>query len=100
VQRIVIPTIRAIHFPADMPVTIDGGYHWLLEAGTRRGSVSVLRDLPVAVREGTVLGVNVVLPAGGGRFPVPMSAHRFHIIKMLSGAVDEAAPRVAGCLRD
>ena len=34
------------------------------------GSVSVLRDLPVAVRDGTVLGVNVVLPAGGGRFPV------------------------------
>ena len=34
------------------------------------GSVSVLRDLPAAVRDGTVLGVNVVLPAGGGRFPV------------------------------
>lgn len=34
------------------------------------GSVSVLRDLPVAVRDGTVLGVNVVVPAGGGRFPV------------------------------
>jgi predicted acyl esterase len=64
------------------------------------GSVSVLRDLPVAVRDGTVLGVNVVLPAGGGRFPVLMSAHRFHIIKMLSEAVDEAARRVAGYLRD
>jgi hypothetical protein len=34
------------------------------------------------------------------RFPVLMSAHRFHIIKMLSEAVDEAAPRVAGYLRD
>jgi hypothetical protein len=62
------------------------------------GSVSVLRVLPVAVRDGAVLGVNVV-PAGGGRFPVLMSADRFHIIKMLSEAVDEAVSRVAGYLR-
>ena len=54
----------------------------------------------MAVRDGTVLGVNVVVPAGGGRFPALMSADRFHIIKMLSEAVDEAAPRVAGYLRD
>ena len=30
-----------------------------------------------AVRDGTVLRVNVVLPAGGGRFPVLMSAHPY-----------------------
>ena len=41
------------------------------------GSLSVLRDLPVAVRDGTTLRVNVVLPAGGGRFPVLMSAHPY-----------------------
>ena len=41
------------------------------------GSLEVLRDLPVAVRDGTVLRVNVVLPAGGGRFPVLMSAHPY-----------------------
>ena len=41
------------------------------------GSPEVLRDLPVAVRDGTVLRVNVVLPAGGGRFPVLMSAHPY-----------------------
>jgi len=41
------------------------------------GSVAVLRDLPVAVRDSTVLRVNVVLPAGGGRFPVLMSAHPY-----------------------
>ncbi len=41
------------------------------------GSLSVLRDLPVAVRDGAVLRVNVVLPAGGGRFPVLMSAHPY-----------------------
>ena len=40
-------------------------------------SVSVLRDLPVVVRDGTTLRVNVVLPAGGGRFPVLMSAHPY-----------------------
>jgi predicted acyl esterase len=39
------------------------------------GSLSVLRDLPVVVRDGTTLRVNVVLPAGGGRFPVLASAH-------------------------
>jgi len=41
------------------------------------GSLSVLRDLSVAVRDGTTLRVNVVLPAGGGRFPVLMSAHPY-----------------------
>jgi uncharacterized protein len=40
-------------------------------------SLSVLRDLPVVVRDGTTLRVNVVLPAGGGRFPVLMSAHPY-----------------------
>jgi len=41
------------------------------------GSVSHLRDQPVVVRDGTVLRVNVVLPPGGGRFPVLMSAHPY-----------------------
>jgi len=41
------------------------------------GSLSVLRDLPVLVRDGTTLRVNVVLPAGGRRFPVLMSAHPY-----------------------
>jgi uncharacterized protein len=40
-------------------------------------SLSVLRDLPVVVRDGTTLRVNVVLPAGGGPFPVLMSAHPY-----------------------
>ena len=40
-------------------------------------SLSVLRDLPVVVRDGTTLRVNVVLPPGGGRFPVLMSAHPY-----------------------
>jgi uncharacterized protein len=41
------------------------------------GSLSVLRDLPVCTRDGTTLRVNVVLPAGGGRFPVLLSAHPY-----------------------
>src|ERR1700729_24702 len=41
------------------------------------GSVSVLWDLPVVVRDGTTLRVNVVRPARGGRFPVLMSAHPY-----------------------
>lgn len=41
------------------------------------GSLSVLRDLPVEVRDGATLQVNVVLPAGGGRFPVLLSAHPY-----------------------
>ena len=32
-----------------------------------QGSLSALRDLPVVVRDGTTLRVNVVLPSGGGR---------------------------------
>jgi predicted acyl esterase len=40
-------------------------------------SLSVLRDLPVVVRDGTTLRVNVVVPAGGGQFPVLMSAHPY-----------------------
>src|SRR5262249_61016206 len=45
--------------------------------GPAAGSLSVLRDLPVVVRDGPTLRVNVVLPAGGGRFPVLMSAHPY-----------------------
>jgi putative CocE/NonD family hydrolase len=41
------------------------------------GSLTVLRDLPVALRDGTILRVNVVLPLGDGRFPVLMSAHPY-----------------------
>ena len=41
------------------------------------GSLSVLRDLPVVVRDGATLRVNVVLPAGAGRFPVLMSAQPY-----------------------
>ena len=41
------------------------------------GSLTVLRDAAVVVRDGTTLRVNVVLPAGGGQFPVLMSAHPY-----------------------
>jgi hypothetical protein len=40
-------------------------------------SLSVLLDLPVVVRDGTTLRVNVALPARGLRFPVLMSAHPY-----------------------
>ena len=40
-------------------------------------SLSMLRDVPVAVRDGTTLRVNVILPAEQGRFPVLMSAHPY-----------------------
>jgi predicted acyl esterase len=40
-------------------------------------SVAILRDLPVVVRDGTTLRVNVVLPPGGGRFPLLLSAHPY-----------------------
>src|SRR5450755_4547576 len=39
--------------------------------------LSVLRNLPVVVRDGTTLRVNVVLPAVAGRFPVLLSAHPY-----------------------
>ena len=39
------------------------------------GSLTMLRDLPVTVRDGTTLRVNVVLPAGARPFPVLLSAH-------------------------
>ena len=41
------------------------------------GSLTVLRDLSVTVRDGTVLRVNVVLPAGPGPFPVLLCAHPY-----------------------
>ncbi len=39
--------------------------------------VSVDWDVPIAVRDGTVLRANVFRPAGGGRWPVIMSAHPY-----------------------
>jgi len=55
------------------------------------GSVCVSRDLPVTVGHGTVLG-GERRPVRRRR-PVPSaeSAHRFHIIRVLSEAVDKAA---------
>jgi predicted acyl esterase len=41
------------------------------------GSLTMLRDLAVTVRDGTTLRVNVVLPAGQGPFPVLLSAHPY-----------------------
>jgi uncharacterized protein len=41
------------------------------------GSVRALLDLPVTVRDGTTLRVNVYLPAGDGPVPVLMSAHPY-----------------------
>lgn len=41
------------------------------------GSLSVLRDLPLVVLDGTTLRVNVVLPAGGRPVPVLLSAHPY-----------------------
>ena len=41
------------------------------------GSLTMPRDLPVTVRDGTTLRVNVVLPAGQGPFPVLLSAHPY-----------------------
>lgn len=38
------------------------------------GSLEVLRDQPVTVRDGTVLRVNVMRPPGDGTFPVLLSA--------------------------
>ena len=40
-------------------------------------ALSVLRDLPVVVRDGTTLRVNVVVPAGAGPFPALLSAHPY-----------------------
>ena len=59
------------------------------------GSPEVLRDLPVAVRDGTVLRVNVVLPTGGGRFPVLMSAHPYG----KDNLPQPARPAAGGCRR-
>jgi predicted acyl esterase len=41
------------------------------------GALTVLRDLPVSVRDTTVLRVNVVRPTGPGPFPVLLSAHPY-----------------------
>jgi predicted acyl esterase len=52
------------------PVTVDE---------PAAGSLLVLRDLPVVARDGTTLRVNVVLPPGGGPFPVLLAARRHHL---------------------
>ena len=41
------------------------------------GALTMLRDLPVTVRDGTTLRVNVVLPTGQGPFPALLSAHPY-----------------------
>src|SRR5689334_13205809 len=41
------------------------------------GSVVVDHDVPVTVRDGTVLRVNVHRPPGGGSFPVVLCAHPY-----------------------
>ncbi len=41
------------------------------------GALSVLHDLPVVVRDGATLRVNVVVPPGTGRCPVLLSAHPY-----------------------
>jgi uncharacterized protein len=41
------------------------------------GALSVLHDVPVVVRDGVTLRVNVVVPAGLGRCPVLVSAHPY-----------------------
>jgi hypothetical protein len=40
-------------------------------------TVTAEHDVPVAVRDGTVLRVNVYRPAAGGAYPVMMSAHPY-----------------------
>lgn len=40
-------------------------------------SLTMLKDLPVTVRDGTILRVNVVLPTGPGPSPVLLSAHPY-----------------------
>lgn len=40
-------------------------------------SLKMLRDLPVTVRDGTTLRVNVVVPAQEGQFPVLLSVHPY-----------------------
>ena len=42
------------------------------------GTVTVERDVAVAMRDGTILRVNVHRPPGGGPVPVLMSAHPYH----------------------
>jgi uncharacterized protein len=41
------------------------------------GTVTIAPDLPVVVRDGTTLRVNVVRPVTAGRYPVLMSAHAY-----------------------
>jgi len=41
------------------------------------GAFTLLKDLPVTVRDGTTLRANVVLPTGQGPFPVLLSAHPY-----------------------
>jgi predicted acyl esterase len=41
------------------------------------GALIMLRDLPVTVRDGTTLRVNVVVPTRDGPFPVLLSAHPY-----------------------
>ena len=41
------------------------------------GLLTILKDLPVTVRDGTTLRVNVALPAGQGPFPALLSAHPY-----------------------
>ena len=83
-------TVRGYgHDPADRPWRWPGAARYALRRrpGLLRppvdvyepepGSLTLLKDRPVTVRDGTTLRVNVVLPAGRGPFPVLLPAHPY-----------------------
>ncbi len=63
------------------------------------GAVLVRRDVPVPTTDGTVLRVNVHLPAGDGPFPVLMSAHPYgkDSVPRPARAAAIASRRSTGC---
>lgn len=69
-----MPSTALLRYALDR---IDGIVRVRAHASAPPASVSADWDVPVPVRDGTVLRVNVFRPAGGGRWPVIMSAHPY-----------------------
>jgi predicted acyl esterase len=56
------------------------------------GTVDVQRDLPVPMRDGTILRVNVFRPKTPGRYPVLMCAHPYRKDALPKGSAGKYAP--------
>jgi predicted acyl esterase len=68
---------RDVSLPRHVASRLGGIVKPRTRVGPRPAGIAVDWDVPVTVRDGTVLRANVFRPAGGGRHPVILCAHPY-----------------------